>query len=136
MEKYESIQQQINHPASLIYPLISRMDLFNAALKDKVEEWEATPDSCSFKAKGMKICMRIEERVENKHVKIVTDEGGIPLEFAFWIQLKEVAPNDTRVRMVLHAELNMMLKMMLGNKIQKGLDDAVTQLAASLNSFR
>ena len=136
MEKYESIQQQINHPASLIYPLISRMDLFNAALKDKVEEWEATPDSCSFKAKGMKICMRIEERVENKHVKIVTCEGGIPLEFAFWIQLKEVAPNDTRVRMVLHAELNMMLKMMLGNKIQKGLDDAVTQLAASLNSFR
>ena len=84
----------------------------------------------------MKICMRIEERVENKHVKIVTGEGGIPLEFAFWIQLKEVAPNDTRVRMVLHAELNMMLKMMLGNKIQKGLDDAVTQLAASLNSFR
>ncbi len=136
MEKYESIQQQINHPASLIYPLISRMDLFNAALQDKVEEWQATPDSCSFKAKGMKICMRIEERVENKHVKIVTDEGGIPLEFAFWIQLKEVAPNDTRVRMVLHAELNMMLKMMLGNKIQKGLDDAVTQLAASLNSFR
>ena len=136
MEKYESIQQQINHPASLIYPLISRMDLFNAALKDKVEEWEATPDSCSFKAKGMKICMRIEERVENKHVKIVTGEGGIPLEFAFWIQLKEVAPNDTRVRMVLHAELNMMLKMMLGNKIQKGLEDAGTQLAASLNSFR
>ena len=136
MEKYESIQQQINHPASLIYPLISRMDLFNAALKDKGEEWEATPDSCAFKAKGMKICMRIEERVENKHVKIVTGEGGIPLEFAFWIQLKEVAPNDTRVRMVLHAELNMMLKMMLGNKIQKGLDDAVTQLAASLNSFR
>lgn len=136
MEKYESIQQQINHPASLIYPLISRMDLFNAALQDKVEEWQATPDSCSFKAKGMKICMRIEERVENKHVKIVTGEGGIPLEFAFWIQLKEVAPNDTRVRMVLHAELNMMLKMMLGNKIQKGLDDAVTQLAASLNSFR
>ena len=136
MEKYESIQQQINHPASLIYPLISRMDLFNAALQDKVEEWQATPDSCSFKAKGMKICMRIEERVENKHVKIVTDEGGIPLEFAFWIQLKEVAPNDTRVRMVLHAELNMMLKMMLGNKIKKVLDDAVTQLAASLNSFR
>ena len=136
MEKYESIQQQINHPAALIYPLISRMDLFSAALQQQVEEWQATPDSCSFKVKGMKICMRIDERIENKHVKIVTDEGGIPLEFAFWIQLKEVTPNDTRVRMVLHAELNMMMRMMIGSKIQKGLDDAVTQLAASLNQFK
>lgn len=136
MEKYESIQQQINHPAALIYPLISRMDLFSAALQQQVEKWQATPDSCSFKVKGMKICMRIDERIENKHVKIVTDEGGIPLEFAFWIQLKEVAPNDTRVRMVLHAELNMMMRMMIGSKIQKGLDDAVTQLAASLNQFK
>lgn len=136
MEKYESKQQQVHHPASLIYPLISRLDLFSPALQDKVEDWQATPDSCSFKAKGMKICMRIEERVENKHVKIVTDEGGIPLDFAFWVQLKEVAPNDTRIRMVLHADLNMMMMMMLGGKIQDGLDKAVEQLAASLNQFK
>lgn len=136
MEKYESKQQQVHHPASLIYPLISRLDLFSPALQDKVEDWQATPDSCSFKAKGMKICMRIEERVENKHVKIVTDEGGIPLDFAFWVQLKEVAPNDTRIRMVLHADLNMMMKMMLGGKIQDGLDKAIEQLAASLNQFK
>jgi carbon monoxide dehydrogenase subunit G len=58
------------------------------------------------------------------------------MDFAFWIQLKEVAPNDTRVRMVVHADLNMMLKMMIGNEIQKSLDDAVTQLAASLNQFK
>ena len=48
MEKYESKQQQINHPAALIYPIISRMDLMTPAIQDKVEEWEATPDSCSF----------------------------------------------------------------------------------------
>jgi carbon monoxide dehydrogenase subunit G len=136
MEKYESKQQQINHPAALVFPIISRMDLMTPAMQDKVEEWEATPDSCSFKVKGMKLSMKVAERVENKHVKIVSGEGGIPVDFAFWVQLKEVAPNDTRVRMVLHAELNMVMKMMIGNKIQKGLDDAVTQLAASLNQFR
>ncbi len=136
MEKYESKQQQINHPASLIYPLISRLDLFTPAIQDKVEEWQATPDSCSFKAKGMKVCMRIAERAENKHVKIVPDDGGLPIDFAFWIQLKEVAPRDTRIRMVVHAELNMMLKMMLGSKIQSGIDQAVEQLAASLNQFK
>ena len=54
MEKYESKQQQIHHPASLIYPIISRLDLLSPAMQDKVEEWQATEDSCSFKVKGMK----------------------------------------------------------------------------------
>ena len=136
MEKYESKQQQINHPASLIYPIISRLDLLSPAMQDKVEEWQATEDSCSFKVKGMKVGLRIAERVENKHVKIVADEGGIPIDFTFWIQLKEVAERDTRVRMVLHAELNMMMRMMIGSKIQSGLDQAVEGLANALNQFR
>ncbi|MBQ4498737.1 MAG: polyketide cyclase [Alistipes sp.] len=136
MEKYESKQQQIHHPAALIFPIISRMDFLTPAMQDKVEEWEATPDSCSFKAKGFKIALRIAERVENKHVKIVTDEGGVPIDFTFWIQLHEVSSNDTRVRMVLHAELNMMMRMMIGGKIQSGLDQAVEGLATALNNFR
>ena len=135
MEKYESKQQQIFHPAALIFPVISRLDLLSPAMQDKVEEWEATEDSCSFKVKGMKVGLRIVERVENKHVKIVADEGGIPIDFTFWIQLHEVGPKDTRIRMVLHAELNMMMRMMIGNKIQSGLDQAVERLAKALNSF-
>ena len=136
MEKYESKQQQIHHPAALIFPIISRMDFLTPAMQDKVEEWEATPDSCSFKVKGFKIALRIAERVENKHVKIVADEGGVPIDFTFWIQLHEVSANDTRVRMVLHAELNMMMRMMIGGKIQSGLDQAVEGLATALNNFR
>jgi carbon monoxide dehydrogenase subunit G len=136
MEKYESKQQQIHHPASLIYPIISRLDLLSPAMQDKVEEWQATEDSCSFKVKGMKVGLRIAERIENKHVKIVADEGGIPIDFTFWIQLKQVDERDTRVRMVLHAELNMMMRMMIGGKIQSGLDQAVEGLANALNQFR
>lgn len=136
MEKYESKQQQINHPASLIFPIISRMDFLTPAMQDKVEEWQATPDTCSFKVKGFKVSLRIADKVENKHVKIVADEGGLPIDFTFWIQLHEVSSNDTRVRMVLHAELNMMMKMMVGSKLQEGLDKAVEGLAVALNSFR
>ena len=136
MEKYESKQQQINHPASLIFPIISRMDFLTPAMQDKVEEWQATPDTCSFKVKGFKVSLRIADKVENKHVKIVADEGGLPIDFTFWIQLQEVSSLDTRVRMVLHAELNMMMKMMVGSKLQEGLDKAVEGLAVALNSFR
>ena len=136
MQEYISKQQQIFRSASQIFPLISNFSLLTHAVADKVEEWQATEDSCSFKVKGMTVALRIEEKVENKHVKIVAGEGGLPIDFSFWIQLKEVAERDTRIRMVLHAELNMMMRMMLGSKLQQGLDQAVEGLAKALNSFR
>ena len=136
MEKYESKQQQILRPVSQIYPLISDFSLLAAAVADKVEEWQATADSCSFKVKGFTVKLRMVEMVANKHVKIQGDEGGLPVDFSFWIQLHEVSEQDTRIRLVLHAELNMMMRMMLGGKLQKGLDTAVEGLAAAFNGRR
>ena len=136
LEKYESKQQQILKPASRIFPFISRLDMLTPALKDKVEEWSATEDTCSFKVKGFTVALRIEERVENKHVKVTGDPAsGVPVDFSFWIQLHEVSETDTRIRMVLHAELNMMMKMMIGSKIQGGLDKAVEGLAMAFNQI-
>ena len=132
MEKYESKQQQIHHPAALIFPIISRLDLLSPALKDKVEEWEATEDSCSFKVKGFTASMRIIDREEPKLVKIVSGEST-PMDFTFWFQLHEVDPTDTRMRMVLHVELNMMMRMMIGGKIQEAMDKMAEQIAAALN---
>lgn len=135
MEKYESKQQQVLKSATKIYPFISRFDMLTPALQDKVEEWQADEDSCSFKVKGFTVRLRIVERVINKHIKISGDEGGLPVDFSFWIQLHEVNESDTRIRMVLHAELNMMMRMMIGGKIQGGLDKAVEGLAMAFNQM-
>ena len=133
MHEYISKQQQIFRSASQIFPLISNFSLLTHAVADKVEEWQATEDSCSFKVKGFTVALRFEEKVEGKHVKITSDGGTVPMDFAFWIQLHQVSEGDTRVRLVLHAELNMMMRMMLGKKLQAGLDQAVEGLAAAFN---
>ncbi|MBQ2993275.1 MAG: polyketide cyclase [Alistipes sp.] len=135
MEKYESKQQQIRKSAAQIFPLISDFSLLTPAVADKVEEWQATADTCSFKVKGFTVKLRMVDKVECKHVKITGDDGGVPIDFAFWIQLHEVTPTDTRMRMVLHAELNMMMRMMVGGKLQKGLDQAAETFAAAFNRF-
>ena len=111
--------------------------MLTPALQDKVEEWYATEDTCSFKVKGFTVALRIVERVENKHIKISGDNeaGGLPIDFSFWIQLHEVSEADTRMRMVLHAELNMMMRMMLGGKLQEGLDKAIEGLAMAFNQM-
>lgn len=133
MEKYESKQQQIFKSAMQIFPFISDFSLLTPAVADKVEGWQATPDTCSFKIKGFEVKLRMVDKIEGKQVKIMSDEGGVPIDFTFWIQLHEVTPTDTRIRFVLHADLNMMMRMLVGGKIQKGLDQAVEAFAAAFN---
>ena len=135
MQEYISKQQQIFRSAAQIFPLISNLSLLTPAVADKVEEWQATEDRCSFKVKGFTVALRIDEKVENKHVKITGDGGTVPMDFSFWIQLHEVTEADTRIRLVLHAELNMMMRMMIGGKIQGGLDKAVEGLAMAFNQM-
>ena len=134
MQEYISKQQQIRRSAEQIYAVISRFDNLTPALADKVEEWQATEDHCSFRTKGFIIKLRMEERIAPKQVKIVGDEGGVPIDFAFWIQLKEVAANDTRMRLVLHVELNMMMRMMIGGKLQDAIDKVAEGIATAMNS--
>ena len=133
MQEYISKQQQIFRSAEQISPLISNFSLLTPAVADKVEEWQATEESCSFKVKGFTVALRMEEKVENKHIKVTGDGGTVPMDFAFWIQLHQVSEGDTRIRLVLHADLNMMMKMMLGKKLQAGLDQAVEGLAGAFN---
>lgn len=135
MKEYISKQERILRPASQIYALISRFDNLTPALADKVEEWQADEDSCSFKVKGFTVRLRMAERIEPKHVKITGDDGGVPVDFAFWIQLHGVSENDTRIRLVLHADLNMMMRMMIGNKLQEALDKVAEGIAMSFNSM-
>ena len=132
MQEYISKQQQIFRSAAQIFPLISNFSLLTPAVADKVEEWQADEDHCSFKAKGFSVRLKIDEKVAPKHVKIVGD-GGIPMDFAFWIQLHSVSECDTRMRLVLHAELNMMMKMMIGSKLQGALDQIAEGMANAMN---
>ncbi len=133
MKEYVSKQHQILRPVEQIYMAISRFDNLTPALQDKVEEWQATEDTCSFKAKGFTVKLRMEEKVENKHIKITGDQGGVPIDFAFWIQLHKVSDCDTRMRLVLHIELNIMMKMMIGGKLQDGIEKVAEGLASAMN---
>ena len=132
MEKYESKQQQIRRSAEQIYSALSSFSNFTPMLADKVEEWQATDDECSFKVKGMKMALRIVDREPNKTIKIQGADSN-PMDFTFWLQLKEVAPYDTRMRIVVHAELNMMMRMMIGKKLQGAVDQMAEAIASAMN---
>ncbi len=132
MEKYKSKQVKIARPAEAIYALLSDFGNFTPILRDRVEEWTVDGDACSFRFKGFTVRLRMVEKVPFDHIKITGDDS--PFEFFFWIQLKEVSPNDTRLMLTAHMKLNMMMKMMIGGKIEPGLDRMAEQIAAAFNS--
>ncbi len=129
--QYTSKQVQIKRPGEQIYRALSDFERFTPILGDKVEGWEATEDRCSFRAKGFTVTLGMEERRPNELVKIV---GESPLAFTLWIQLKEVEAADTRLRLVVEVELNMMMKMLVGSKLQGALDQVVQQIADAFNT--
>ena len=132
MEKYESKQHQILRPAEQIYNVISDFRNFTPALNGRVDGWTADENQCSFKFKGITMRLCMVDKVPNDYVKISGDDRS-PMEFTLWMQMKQVADYDTRIRLVLHAKLNMMMRMMLGSKLQKGLDEMAAQMARAFN---
>jgi len=117
-----------------IYKVLSNFQNFTPfAQAAKLENWQAGEDWCRFDAQGVKEAgLRIVDREPHKTIKI-TGDGQIPFEFFLWIQLKQVAPYDTRMRITLKANLNFMMKMMLGSKLKQGIDAIADQIATAFN---
>lgn len=133
MNKYESRQVQINKPDFVIFQSLSKFSNFTPMLADKVDDWQADDDSCSFKVKGFALKLVMMEKEANKLIKITGD--NMPFEFYFWVQLHRVSDFDTRMKLTIHAKLNVMMKMMLGKKLEKGIDEMAEQIAKAFNSI-
>lgn len=100
-------------------------------ISDKIENVHTTEDTCTFVIKGLgEMGVKIAEKDEPKLIKLVGD-GRVPFDFELWIQLLENGPYDTRLRITFEAELNMMMKMLLKGKLEKGIN----QLAEGLTKI-
>ncbi|WP_298062813.1 polyketide cyclase [uncultured Rikenella sp.] len=139
--RYTSKQVQIAQPDETIFRTLSSFENFTPILAGKVEGWEATEDTCKFKVKGFTVGLRMVEREPNKLIKVSADDagGGTPIPFTFWTQMKDTTPENsadahTHMRIVLDIELNPMMKMIVGNKMQEAVDSIVEQIAQAFNN--
>lgn len=131
--KYESKITSVACPAAQIYRVLSNMQNLERVKdmipKDKVQEMTIEPDRVKLKVDGLaqKITIAIVDRIENDTIKFGAE--GIPMNANFWIQLKELSPVDTRIKLTVKADIPFMFKMMLDKKLQQGLDQAADMLA-------
>ena len=134
MKEYISKTVAIQRQAEDIYNFFSDFSKFAQLIpRDQIEDFRATADECTFTVKGVGAGLQILNREPFSMIKYM-GIGKLPFEFLFWIQLKQIAPYDTRMRFVLHAKMSMMIKMLLKGKLQEGLDLFADQIAATFNS--
>ncbi len=96
----------------------------------KISNFESDADSCRFQIAGMGLAeIRIIEREPVKTIKI-SSSGSLPVSIVFWIQLLPADANQTKIRLVLNAEMSMMIKMMVNKKLEEGINRMADMLAA------
>lgn len=136
MSKYTSKTGKINKSDQLIYTFLTDFNnLKDVVPAGKVKDFEATEDTCKFNIDGIgQAGLKIIEKEPYNLIKISSD-GKSPFSFYFWIQLKPVndAENETAIRLTIDANLNPMMKMMVGKHLQKGIDAMVDQVVVFFN---
>ena len=137
MTTYESDIKTISSSEEVVFAVLS--DLNNLQkIQDKLSENEAVKDlqfdadSCSFSVSGVgEVGFRITRRDPTNTIVFAVENTMITADA--WIQLKQVAENDTRMKLTLKVDLPLMIKMMVDKKLKEGINMIADKLAEGLN---
>lgn len=130
--KYESKIGQIAANDAAVFAVLSNLENINrfrdVIPQDKIKNLEVSADCIRFQVEGIaqKIAIAIVEKEEYKTIKFGAE--NLPVPFNMWIQLKQMAELDTRIRITIKTDMPMMFKMMFDKKLQQGLDQAIDML--------
>ncbi|HYX07474.1 MAG TPA: SRPBCC family protein [Bacteroidales bacterium] len=129
MSKIESRVGKLSYSAQKTYNFLSDFNNFKSLIPpDRISDFESTVDSCRFKVTGIgEAALKIIEKEPNKLVKVAGEAMG-KVGFKLWIQLKELAEDDTRIKLTVEAELNPMMSMVANKPLKNFVDMLVDQI--------
>lgn len=117
-------------PAELYMSFVDMRNFLQFLPEDKKEGVIADYDSIHATVQGFDVGVKINERVPYSRIDFSDD--GAPFQFNVSMHFDAASsdPYKTSFHIEFNAELNLMMKMMIGKKIKKGLDKMVEGLAA------
>lgn len=132
MTEYISEIKTIPHNEKCVFSMLS--DLSNLERiksripEDKIKDFTFSEERCSFEVNPIgKVEFEIVEKTPHKLVKFATTHSPVPL--FLWIQLKQVAEKDTKMKITVRAELNPLIKPMVSRPIQEAVDKISEMIA-------
>lgn len=122
--QYTSKHGIVGRPQPELFMAFTDMRNFTRMVpQDQQVSLEADFDTLTATAQGMSFSAKIVERVP--YTLIALEDNGAPFHFSVKIHFDEAGAGKTDFWVEVDAELNGILKMMLGSKIQEALDKMV-----------
>ena len=133
MAEYISDVKTIPYSDLEIFTVLSdlrKLDLIKDKIpQDKVKDFSYDQDSCTVTVDPIgKVRFVIVEREPNSTIKFEAEQ--LPFKLNLWIQLKQSATEETKMKLTVKADINAFLKPMISKPLQNGLDKMAETLAA------
>lgn len=122
--KVSSKELQVNGDVHKAFARISNFSALSGAMPpqvSQVQDFTATEDTCSFKAAGMEIKMRITQKIEPTMVVLSSEEGS-PFNFTLAVLFTPEEPMRFRSKVEAELGVNMMMGALLKGQAQKFAD--------------
>lgn len=123
MVKIESKKVEIKRNVEFVYEYLADFTHFSMVANDKIENFKATQDRCSFTIKGMTdMGLKIISRLPNESITISNDTevpSSMPLNFLIIFEFERVEPYVTKVIVKMELDANPMIAMMVKKPLEK-----------------
>ena len=113
-------------PYELYMSFVDMRNFVGMLPEDKRADVKADYDSISATVQGFTIGVRVRQRVPYSRIDFCDD--GAPFHFDITVHFDSAQASKTDFWIEASADLNMMMKMMLGSKIKDALDKIVDSL--------
>ena len=115
-------------PYELYMAFVDMRNFMQFLPEDKKEDVTADYDSIKATVQGFTIGVKVTDRVPYSKIEFADD--GAPFQFKLTMHFNPASdPYKTDFQINLDADLNFMMKMLIGSKIQGALDKIVDSLA-------
>ena len=123
MVKIESKKVEIKRNVGFVYEYLSDFTHFSMVANDKIENFKATQDRCSFTIKGMTdMGLKIISRMPNESITITNDTdvpSSMPLNFLIIFEFEKIEPYVSKVVVKMELDANPMIAMMVKKPLEK-----------------
>lgn len=132
MAEYISDIKTISYSDQEVFAVLSdlrKLDLIKDRIpQDKIKDFSYDQDSCTVTVDPIgKVRFVIVGREPNSTIKFEAEQ--LPFKLTLWIQLKESAEKETKMKLTVKADINAFLKPMISKPLQNGLDKMAETLA-------
>ncbi len=127
MTHFSSKHGIVRRPQAELYMAFTDLSGFTRFLpEDKRADVTADYDSISVKVQGVSLGGRVSRREPYSYIEIKGE--GAPFDFTVGLHFDPSSAGATDFHIEVDADLNFMMKMMLGGKLQEALDKVVDGL--------